>query len=72
MPVLHIVGEVTRFSAARFRTNVSTADKLEALQRCWSFVYTGMPNRISVGQTSQLVELRLLPPSPGGLMSHIR
>ncbi len=54
MPVLHIVDEATRFSAAQFLANIGTKAIWDALLRCWATVYTGLPNRILVDQGSQL------------------
>ena len=56
-PVLHIVDEATRFSAARFLTRVSTDSVWEALIMCWSSVYTGLPHNIMVDEGSQFRKL---------------
>ena len=50
MPILHIVDESNRFSAARFLPNVSTKAIWDALLRCWASIYNGLPNRILVDQ----------------------
>lgn len=42
-PVLHIVGEATRFSAARFLPRISTDSIWEVIIMCWSSIYTGVP-----------------------------
>ena len=52
-PVLHIVDEATRFSAAKFLTKVSTDSVWEAMIMCWSSVYTGLPHNIMVDEGSQ-------------------
>ncbi len=52
-PVLHIVDEATRFSAAKFLTKMSTETVWEALIMCWSSVYTGLPDNIAVDEGSQ-------------------
>ena len=53
-PVLHIVDEATRFSAARFLTKVSTDAVWEAIVMCWSSVYTGLLHQIVVDEGAQL------------------
>lgn len=52
-PVLHIVDEATRFSAARFLPKVSTESVWDSIILCWSSVYIGLPNNIMVNQGSQ-------------------
>ena len=47
-PVLHIVDEATRFSAARFLPKTTTDAVWEAIIMCWSSVYTGLPHYIMV------------------------
>lgn len=49
-PVLNVVEESTKFSAARFLSSLSTKEIWEALLRCWVATYTGLPNRILVDQ----------------------
>ena len=52
-PVLHIVDERTKFSAACLLTSgTSTHYIWEPLLKCWDSVYTGLPNRILVDQGS--------------------
>ena len=53
-PVLHIVDEATRFSAARFLPKVSTDAVWDSLILCWSSVYTGLPHHVMVDEGSQL------------------
>lgn len=50
--VLHVVDEGTRFSAARFLDDESTATIWKNLIKCWVSIYTGLPNRIIVDQGS--------------------
>lgn len=50
--VLHVVDEGTRFSAARFLDDESTATVWKTLIECWVAIYTGLPNRIIVDQGS--------------------
>ena len=52
-PVLHIVDEATRFSAARFLPKVSTDAVWDSLILCWSSVYTGLPHHVMVDEGSQ-------------------
>ena len=52
-PVLHIVDEETRLSAARLLTKVKTDAVWEALIIFWSSVYTGLPHSIMVDEGSQ-------------------
>ena len=52
-PVLHLVDEATRSSAARFLTKVSTDAVWDSIILCWSSVYTGMPNMFIVDEGSQ-------------------
>ena len=52
-PVLHIVDEATRFSAARFLPRVSTDAVWDSIILCWSSVYTGLPHYIMVDEGSQ-------------------
>ena len=52
-PVLHIVDEATRFSAARFVPKVSTDVIWDAIVLCWSTVYTGLPHTFAVDEGSQ-------------------
>ena len=56
-PALHIVDEVTRFSAARFLAKMSTEAVQEAIVLCWSSVYTGLPDNIIVDEGSQFRKL---------------
>ena len=49
-PVLHIVDEGTRFTAARFLSSVSTKAVWDAILQCWAYIYTGLPNRMLVDQ----------------------
>lgn len=53
-PVLHIVDESTRFSAAQFLPDVTTLTIWDTPLRCWATVYTGLPNRILVDFGSAL------------------
>ena len=52
-PVLHIVDEATRFSAARFLPKMSTDAIWDSLLLCWSSVYIGLPDNITVDEGSQ-------------------
>lgn len=54
-PVLHIVDEGTRLSAARFLPSASTKDVWKTLVKCWALVYNGLPNRILTDQGTQFV-----------------
>lgn len=49
-PILHIVDEGTRYSAAVRLLNQSTSHIWTMIIRCWAGIYTGMPNRIIVDQ----------------------
>ncbi len=51
-PVLHIVDEGTRFSAARFVSDVSTKTIWRTFLECWAAVYTGLPHKILVDQAN--------------------
>lgn len=51
-PVLHVVDAATRFSAARFLSDVSTTSVWAAFVECWASVYVGLPNRIRVDRGS--------------------
>lgn len=53
-PVLHIVDDGTKFSAARFLPDMSTQTIWETLMQCWASIYTGLPNRILVDQGSNM------------------
>lgn len=53
-PVLHIVDEGTRFSAATFLSSCSSEVIWKSLLKCWATIYTGLPNRILVDQGSEL------------------
>ncbi len=44
-PVLHIVDEGIRFSAARFVPDVSTKTIWRTFLECWAAVYTGLPHK---------------------------
>ena len=55
-PVLHVVDEATRFSAAQFLTKVTTVNIWHALTTCWASIYTGMPNVITTDSGSQFRE----------------
>lgn len=52
-PILHIVDEGTRFSAARFLPNPSTEAVWQTFLTCWASIYTGLPQKILVDQGSQ-------------------
>lgn len=52
-PILHIVDEATRFSAARFMKSTQVEDIWGTLLTCWAAIYTGLPNRILVDQGPQ-------------------
>ena len=45
-PVLHIIDEATRFSAARFLRDISANTTWEALRSCWVDTYLGPPEFI--------------------------
>lgn len=49
-PVLHIVDEGTRFSAARLLPDYSTNTIWKTILECWAAVYTRLPNRMLVDQ----------------------
>ena len=51
-PVLHIVDEGTRFSAAKFVPDVSTKTLWSTILECWAMIYTRLPNRMLVDQGS--------------------
>lgn len=55
-PVLHIVDDGTKFSAARFLPDVSTDTIWKTIVECWSSIYTDLPNRILTDQGSQFGE----------------
>ena len=55
-PVLHIVDEGTRFSAAKFVPDVSTKTLWSTILECWAMIYTGLPNRMLVDQGSYFGE----------------
>lgn len=55
-PILHIVDEATRFSAARFLPKVSSDCIWRVLLECWATIYTGLPNRILTDEGSQFGE----------------
>ena len=55
--VLHIVDEGTRFSAARFVSDVSTMTIWKTVITCWATIYTGLPRKILVDQGSQFSDL---------------
>ena len=52
-PVLHIVDEATRFSAARLLPKMSTDAIWDSIVLCWSSVCTGLPDNIMVDEGSQ-------------------
>ena len=52
-PVIQIVDEVTRFIAALFLDNVSTASLWSAFLKCWATIYTGLPRKTLVDHGSQ-------------------
>ena len=52
-PVLHIIDEATRFSAARFLAKNSTESVWETIVLCWSSVYTGLFDYVMVDEGSQ-------------------
>ncbi len=56
-PVLLIVDEATRFSAARFLPKISTDAVWDAIVMCWSSVYTGLPHYMMVDERSQFRKL---------------
>ncbi len=51
-PVLHIVDEGTRFSAARFVPDVSRKTIWRTFLECWAAGYTGLPHKILVDQAN--------------------
>lgn len=55
-PVLHIVDDATKFSAARFLPDVSTDTVWKIIVECWASIYTGLPNGILTDQGSQFGE----------------
>lgn len=52
-PALHIVDEATRFSSARYLSDVSTETIWKAIVECWTSIYNGLPNRILTDQGTQ-------------------
>ena len=54
-PVLHIVDEGTRFSAAKFLEDLSAKSVWFAFCECWSNVYTGLPHKFLVDQGSSFM-----------------
>lgn len=56
LPVLHIIDELTRFSAARFLPGISTKQIWDTFVECWCLIYTGIPNKILVDQGSSFGE----------------
>ena len=56
-PVLHIVDEGTRFSAARFLPDVFTKTIWKSILECWAAIYTRLPNRMLVNQGSAFRKL---------------
>ena len=52
-PVLHIVDESIRFSAARLLTKMATDSVWAAIVMFWSSVYTGLPQCIVVDEGSR-------------------
>lgn len=56
-PILHIVDEGTKFNAAQFIENKETSTVWNALVKCWTTVYTGMPNRILVDRGTEFGNL---------------
>ena len=52
-PILHLVGEAARFSAARFLANTTTHSVWDAIVMCWHSIYTGLPNTMMVDEGSQ-------------------
>ena len=51
-PVLYIVDEGMRFSAAQYPPDVSTKKIRNTMLQCWATIYTGLPNRMLVDQRS--------------------
>ena len=49
-PVLPIVDEGTKFSAARFLPDQSTKTIWSTILKCWSTIYTGLPHKMLVDQ----------------------
>lgn len=49
-PILHIVDEVTIFSAARFLPTASKKYVWQMLQTCWATIYIELPHKILVDQ----------------------
>lgn len=58
-PVLQMVDDKTKFSAAAFLSNVTSEHIWDAFLRCWAAIYTGLPIRILVDQGSQLGKSQL-------------
>jgi hypothetical protein len=46
MPVLHVIDEATRFTAARFLKDISAKHTWETLRLCWIDMYLGPPDYI--------------------------
>jgi hypothetical protein len=46
MPILHVIDEATRFSAARFLRDISAKHTWETLRICWIDMYLGPPDYI--------------------------
>lgn len=55
-PVLHIIDEGTRFSAARFVPNLQAGTLWKTILESWATIYTGIPHRILVDQGSSFGE----------------
>lgn len=51
-PVLHVADEGTKFSAAKFLSEVSTKIILKSFLSCWANIYTGVLYKILVDQVT--------------------
>ena len=51
--VLHLVGDATRFSAARFLSKVSIEAIWEGILTCRATAYADLPHKLMVDQDSQ-------------------
>lgn len=50
--ILHIVGEGTQFSTARFQSKKSSKTIWDTFLKLWSKIYTALPNRILTYQAT--------------------
>lgn len=53
-PILYVVGEATRYSAAQLLPSSDSETIWEPLHSFWALIYTGLPYRILVDQRRNL------------------